>query len=193
MPGQVHILQQRIEHTIGAEDRLPRIRSHQITDPQRNDHQLIEQIFSLACIERQEIRQRISQQQRKQHHARRNPHRAQQRLPVHRLLQQFFIVLEIPRVHDGLRRRDRPEAVAEHQQIRHQQKHCYPHQRRHRHDRLVERGRTSVPFRRLAHQDRIRGRELQFHFVLHSATRSAVRTTSTSPSAHSTRINSVAP
>ncbi len=87
MLGQVHILQQRVEHAIGTENRLPRIRPHQIANPQRNNHHLIQQIFSFAGVERQKIRQRISQQQRKQHHSRRNPHRAQQRLPVHRFLE----------------------------------------------------------------------------------------------------------
>ena len=49
MPGQMHILQQRIQHAVRAKNRLPCIRPHQIADPQRNDHHLIEQVFSLAA------------------------------------------------------------------------------------------------------------------------------------------------
>ena len=45
MLGQMQILQQSVEHAVRAKNRLPRIGPHQITDPERNDHQLVEDFF----------------------------------------------------------------------------------------------------------------------------------------------------
>lgn len=47
MAGQVHILQQSVEDPVTSQDRFPRVGTNQIADPQRDDHQLVQQIFSL--------------------------------------------------------------------------------------------------------------------------------------------------
>ena len=48
MLREVHILQQRVQHAVAAQDRFPGIGAHQIADPQRNDDQLIE--ADLFCL-----------------------------------------------------------------------------------------------------------------------------------------------
>ena len=47
-------------------------------------------------------------------------------------------------MNDGLRRRDRPEAVTEHERIRDKQEYCDPGQRRHRDDRSVGAGEHQI-------------------------------------------------
>src|SRR6185437_1932160 len=43
MTCQVNILQQRVKDAVAAQDGLPGVSSHQIADPERNNHQLIEE------------------------------------------------------------------------------------------------------------------------------------------------------
>ena len=59
---QMHVLQQRVEDAVAAEDRLPRVRPHQVAHPQRNDDELVEEILFGACIKGKEVCQWITQQ-----------------------------------------------------------------------------------------------------------------------------------
>src|ERR1700675_1654723 len=113
-------------------------------------------------------------------------------MPVNVHSQQLKVVVKIPRMHDSLRFGYRPEAIAEHQQIRHQQKACTPTQGRKRYRLFVDSGKHYIR----SGDSRTRTASLG---VNSSSTSSsiplppAVRTTSNSPSPHCTRISSVAP
>ena len=59
----VHVLKKGIEHAVAAENRLPRVSAHQVAHPQRNDHELVQEVFALSGTKREIVRQRISEQE----------------------------------------------------------------------------------------------------------------------------------
>ena len=62
----VQILQKSVQHAVASENRFPRVTADQITGPQRNDYELVEQILALRRVERKVVSERIAEQQRQQ-------------------------------------------------------------------------------------------------------------------------------
>jgi hypothetical protein len=69
-------------------------------------------------VEGEIVGQGIAEQQGEEHDPGRNPHGAQQGFEIYVHAQQFAVVAKVPVLDDGLRRADRPEAVAEEQRVR---------------------------------------------------------------------------
>src|SRR5271155_4185246 len=99
---KVHVLQKSVQHSVATQDSFPGVRANQVTDPQWNNYQLIEKIFSLTCVEREIVGQRIAQQQGKDHDSGCNPHGSKKSLQVNIHAEEFAIVVQCPGVDDGL-------------------------------------------------------------------------------------------
>ncbi len=62
--GDVSELQDSVEHAVAAKDGLPGVAADKIAGPERNDYELVEQIFPFGGVERQVIRERVAQKER---------------------------------------------------------------------------------------------------------------------------------
>src|SRR5207244_12450559 len=115
-----------VQHAIAAENRLPCIRAHQVADPQRNDYELIEELLSFSCMEREMVSEWIAEQKRQDHYSCGNPHGTEQGLQVNADAKQLAVIIQSPGVDDRLPRRDRPEAIEEDNGVGDQQENRNP-------------------------------------------------------------------
>ena len=135
----VEILQKAVEDAVAAENCFPGVATHQIADPERNDDQLVEKFFARACVERQEIRQRISEKYRKKCNSGGDACGAKEDLDVEWIPEQREVVVEIPMIEDDAVS-DSPEAVQKHEQVRKKKKERHPENRREGDEEFVSAG-----------------------------------------------------
>src|SRR5437879_7249862 len=45
LANQVEILEEAVQDAVAAENGFPRVAAHEVADPKRNDHQLVEQVL----------------------------------------------------------------------------------------------------------------------------------------------------
>ena len=117
MMRDVEILQEAVEHAIASKDCFPGVTAHEIASPERDDHELIEKVFSFRCVKREEISERVSEKQREQGNGGGDANRSKKDRDVNRVANQLNVILKIPALDDGLLRRNGPEAVTEEQRV----------------------------------------------------------------------------
>ena len=88
----VEVLQEAVEDAIAAENRFPGISADQITDPERNDDELIEKFFARTRVKREEVRERITQNNRKQRDGTGDARRAAEHLQIDWILKESGVV-----------------------------------------------------------------------------------------------------
>ena len=140
MMRDVEILQEAVEHAIASKDCFPSVTAHKITGPQRDNHELVEKIFSFWCVKREEISEWVSENQREQGNGGGDANRSKKDREVNRVANQLDVILKIPVVNDGLLRRNRPEAVAEEKRVGKKEECGDPDQRRDRDGRFIGTG-----------------------------------------------------
>src|SRR5262249_12794834 len=123
--GDVQVLQEAVEDTVAAEDRLPSIAANEITDPERNDHELIQKFLAPPRVKGDKVGEWVAEEQREKRDRGRYTHRAKQNAGVQWVRQELLIVIEIP-VGDDKAVLHAPETVSEHQGIREQKKEADP-------------------------------------------------------------------
>ncbi len=102
-------MEQTVQHAVVPQNCFPGIAANQVTGPQRDDDELVEQFFAFGGVKRQVIRQRVAEQQHENGYRGGDAHGAEKHIAVKRVAGQFKIILQIPVVNDGLncRRRTR--------------------------------------------------------------------------------------
>src|SRR5437588_4998874 len=111
--GDVEILQEAVEDSITAENWFPGVAADEITDPERDDDELVEEFLARAGLERQKIGERISEKYGKHGDRGSDANGAEKDLYVERIFEECGVILEIP-VMDDEPVADGPEAVKEH-------------------------------------------------------------------------------
>src|SRR6266403_644227 len=79
---EVQILEKAVEHAIAAQDGFPCIAANEVADPQRHDHQLIQEFLARTGVEGEVVRKRIAEEQRAECHGTGNARGAQKNLKV---------------------------------------------------------------------------------------------------------------
>src|SRR5580704_701378 len=120
--------QQGVKHTFISENDLPRIRAHKIADPQWNNHRLVEQNAMAASVKGQKERQRVANQQRQQDDRKCYAQRTKNDREIEGIGEEMGIIRESEVVQDLLKFAQAPEAVAEEQAIRREEKERDPRQ-----------------------------------------------------------------
>lgn len=134
--GDVQVLEKAVEHAVAAENRFPGVAADQIADPERDDHELIEEFFARTGVEGEEVRERVAEEERAEGHGSGDACGAQENLEVERIGEKRAIVLQIP-VMDERAVADEPETVREHERVRKKEKQTHPEHRRGRDDGFV--------------------------------------------------------
>src|ERR1700735_3692499 len=60
--SDVQILQKSIEHTFAAQNGFPSVTADKVAGPQRNNYELVEQIFAFCRVKRKVVGERIAKQ-----------------------------------------------------------------------------------------------------------------------------------
>ena len=135
--GDVEVLKEAVEDAFAAEDGFPGVTANQVADPERDDDELVEEFFAGAGVERNEIRERVAEEDRKERDRSGYAHGAEEDAGVERVGGELVVVVEIP-VMDDETVLDGPETVGEHQGVRKKQEEADPEQRREGDQRFVE-------------------------------------------------------
>src|SRR5881392_1830528 len=137
--GDMEILQEAVEDTFTAENCFPGVATDEITDPERDDHELVEEFLARAGLKRQKIGEGISEKYGKHGDGGGDSNGAKKDLYIEWIFEECDVILEIP-VMDDDAFADGPEAVKEHQNIGKQQKKCDPENGRERDEEFVGAG-----------------------------------------------------
>jgi hypothetical protein len=108
----VEILERAVEDAVGAENSFPSVTTNEITDPERDNDKLIEELFARAGVEGKKVRQRKAEKERKKCNESGDAQRAEEDRGVQRIFEELEILVERPIVNDGAVLRD-PEGVGE--------------------------------------------------------------------------------
>src|SRR6267142_3489551 len=65
---EVQILEKAVEHAIAAQDGFPSVTANEVADPQRYDHELIQEFLARTSVEGEVVRERIAEEQRAERH-----------------------------------------------------------------------------------------------------------------------------
>jgi len=98
--GDVEKLQRAVEDTVRAEDGFPRVAADKITDPERDDDELIEKFFAGAGVEGEEVSERVAEKKRKKSHGNSDAESAEENGGVERIGEELGVLAEIPVVED---------------------------------------------------------------------------------------------
>jgi hypothetical protein len=98
--GDVEKLQRAVEDTVRAEDGFPRVAADKITDPERDDYELIEKFFARAGVEGEEVSERVAEKKRKKCHGNSDAESAEENGGVERVREELGVLAEIPVVED---------------------------------------------------------------------------------------------
>jgi len=84
MPRGVTPEQEGVHDSLIAENDLPGISAHQVTDPEWDDHGLVQHPPVPARLKNQKTREWVADREREQHHRERDPHGAENHGEVER-------------------------------------------------------------------------------------------------------------
>lgn len=113
----VQVLQEAIQDSFAAENGLPSVAADEVTDPEGDDDQLVEQFLSGASVEGHVIGKWKGEEKRKKCYRSGDPHGAEQDLRVNRIAEECFVIVERPVVNDEAIA-DGPETVRKHEGVR---------------------------------------------------------------------------
>src|SRR5580700_8103949 len=112
--SDMEVLEKAVEDAFAAEDCFPSIAADQITDPERDDDQLVQQFFARAGMKREVVGQRVAKEKSTEHYRGGDAHGAEENLGVERIGEEFLVIGEIPVMDEGAVL-NRPEAVGKHE------------------------------------------------------------------------------
>jgi hypothetical protein len=83
--GDVEILEKTVEHAVAAENGFPGVAAYQIADPERDNHELVEEFLARAGVEGKIVRERIAEKKGAEGHGSSDARGAQENLEVERI------------------------------------------------------------------------------------------------------------
>src|SRR5882762_3987723 len=78
----VKILEQAVQHSVAAQDCFPGVAANEVADPQRHDHELIQEFLARTSVEGEVVREWVAEEQRAECHGTGNARGAQKNLKV---------------------------------------------------------------------------------------------------------------
>jgi hypothetical protein len=135
----VEILQSAVQDAFRAEDGFPCVAADEITDPEGDNHKLIEEFFAGTGVKREEVGERVAKQKRKKSDRSGDAERAEENDGIERIGKEFCILVEIPAMKDDAVL-GQPEGMGKHEAVRDKKKKDDPGERREGDRKFVEAG-----------------------------------------------------